>query len=187
MLDSRRRAIPVVTSAICLLYGAGAHATGTAAADYLAAVAGMVSHDAPRNASAAALIRDVVRSIRRFARPRGFRQAPGGACDGRSGSASRRSGALQRSCTAACANPIGEKDVGRQASYISARAATIGCLLDVASRVKSGPLEITSLVRHLQDQQQQLRLTNANAATDIPMHALGLAFDIAMVNTPLHT
>ena len=83
-------------------------------------------------------------------------------------------------------SPIGEKDMGRQASYVSARPATIGCLLDVASRVKSGPIEVTSLVRHL-GYQHELRLTNANATPDVPTHALGMAFDIAMVNTPLKT
>jgi Family of unknown function (DUF5715) len=83
-------------------------------------------------------------------------------------------------------SPIGEKDMSRQASYISARPATIGCLLDVASRVKSGPIEVTSLVRHL-GYQHELRLTNANATPDVPTHALGMAFDIAMVNTPLKT
>ncbi len=83
-------------------------------------------------------------------------------------------------------SPIGEKDIAHQSSYVAARAATIGCLLDVASRVKSGPIEVTSLVRHL-EYQQQLRMTNLNATTDVPTHALGLAFDIAMVNTPLPT
>jgi len=83
-------------------------------------------------------------------------------------------------------SPIGEMDMSRQASYVSARAATIGCLLDVASRVKSGPIEVTSLVRHL-GYQQQLRATNLNATDDVPTHALGMAFDIAMVNTPLKT
>jgi Family of unknown function (DUF5715) len=83
-------------------------------------------------------------------------------------------------------SPIGEKDMARQASYVSARPATIGCLLDVASRVKSGPIEVTSLVRHL-GYQHELRLTNANATPDVPTHALGVAFDIAMVNTPLKT
>jgi hypothetical protein len=83
-------------------------------------------------------------------------------------------------------SPIGEKDMSRQASYVSARPATIGCLLDVASRVKSGPIEVTSLVRHL-GYQHELRLTNANATPDVPTHALGMAFDIAMVNTPLKT
>jgi hypothetical protein len=77
-------------------------------------------------------------------------------------------------------------DMTRQASYVSARPATIGCLLDVASRVKSGPIEVTSLVRHL-GYQQQLRATNFNATDDVPTHALGMAFDIAMVNTPLKT
>ena len=83
-------------------------------------------------------------------------------------------------------SPIGEMDMSRQASYVSARAATIGCLLDVASRVKSGPIEVTSLVRHL-GYQQQLRATNHNATDDVPTHALGMAFDIAIVNTPLKT
>lgn len=80
--------------------------------------------------------------------------------------------------------PIAEKDLINQSSYISARPATIGALLDIASRVKSGPLEITSLVRHT-EYQDELRATNANANTSVPMHTMGLAFDIALVNTPL--
>lgn len=82
--------------------------------------------------------------------------------------------------------PIGEKDLAHQVSYIAARPATIGALLDVASRVKSGPIEVTSLVRHT-DYQGALRTTNANAGTAVPMHTMGLAFDIALVNTPLET
>jgi hypothetical protein len=80
--------------------------------------------------------------------------------------------------------PIGEKDLDNQKSYISARPATIGALLDVASRVKSGPVEVTGLVRH-SEYQGALRKTNGNAVTSIPMHTMGLAFDIALVNTPL--
>ena len=83
-------------------------------------------------------------------------------------------------------SPIGEKDMARQSRYVAARPATIGCLLDVASRVKSGPIEVTSLVRHL-GYQNELRMTNANATPDVPTHALGMAFDIAIVNTPLKT
>lgn len=82
--------------------------------------------------------------------------------------------------------PIAEKDLANQVSYLSARAATIGCLLEVASRVTSGPLEITSLVRH-SEYQDALRATNTNATTSVPMHTMGLAFDIALVNTPLKT
>lgn len=82
--------------------------------------------------------------------------------------------------------PIAEKDLERQASYIAARPATIGALLEIASRVKSGPLEVTSLVRH-SEYQDALRKTNTNANTSIPMHTMGLAFDIAIVNTPLAT
>jgi Family of unknown function (DUF5715) len=80
--------------------------------------------------------------------------------------------------------PIAEKDLDNQATYISARPATIGALLEIASQVKSGPLEITSLVRHT-EYQDDLRTSNANAYTSVPMHTMGLAFDIALVNTPL--
>jgi hypothetical protein len=83
-------------------------------------------------------------------------------------------------------SPIGEKDLTRQVSYIAARPATIGALLDIASRVKSGPVEITSLVRHT-EYQGALGSTNPNARTAVPMHTMGLAFDIALVNTPLET
>jgi hypothetical protein len=83
-------------------------------------------------------------------------------------------------------HPIGEKDLDNQANYVAARPATIGCLLDVAARVTSGPLEVTSLVRH-SDYQDELRVTNANAITAVPMHTMGLAFDIALVNTPFKT
>ena len=82
--------------------------------------------------------------------------------------------------------PIAEKDLANQTSYIAARPAAVGALLDIASRVKSGPLEITSLVRH-SDYQDALRATNSNANTSVPMHTMGLAFDIALVNTPLKT
>ncbi len=81
-------------------------------------------------------------------------------------------------------HPIGEKDLGNQASYIAARPATIGALIAVASRVRSGPIEITSLVRHA-EYQTALRATNGNATTSVPMHTMGLAFDIALLNTPM--
>lgn len=83
-------------------------------------------------------------------------------------------------------HPIGEKDLTNQASYLAARPATIGALLDIASRVRSGPIEVTSLVRH-GEYQHSLRRTNANASTSVPTHTMGLAFDIALVNTPLDT
>ena len=41
-------------------------------------------------------------------------------------------------------------------------------------------------MRHL-GYQNGLRLTSANATPDAPTHALGMAFDIAIVNTPLET
>jgi hypothetical protein len=83
-------------------------------------------------------------------------------------------------------HPIGEKDLSNQASYLAARPATIGVLLELASRVRTGPVEITSLVRH-GEYQEALRVTNSNASTSVPMHTMGLAFDIALINTPLRT
>jgi hypothetical protein len=83
-------------------------------------------------------------------------------------------------------SPIGEKDLDNQASYISARPAALGALLEVASRVESGPVEVTSLVRH-SEYQDALRKTNGNARTSVPTHTMGLAFDIALLNTPLKT
>ena len=82
--------------------------------------------------------------------------------------------------------PLAEKDLDHQTSYIAARPAAVGALLDIASRVKSGPLEITSMVRH-SEYQDALRVTNSNANTSVPMHTMGLAFDIALINTPLKT
>jgi hypothetical protein len=80
-------------------------------------------------------------------------------------------------------HPIGEKDLGNQVNYLAARPATIGALIVVASRVRSGPVEVTSLVRHA-EYQSVLKGTNSNATTSVPMHTMGLAFDIALVNTP---
>jgi len=84
------------------------------------------------------------------------------------------------------ANPIGEKDLANQSSYTAARAATIGALIEIASRVKSGPVEITSLVRH-NDYQEELRVTNANAITSVPVHTMGLAVDIGLINSSVET
>jgi hypothetical protein len=81
-------------------------------------------------------------------------------------------------------NPIAEKDMANQAMYLGARPAALSLLYDIAARVESGPIEITSLVRHHQ-YQRALSATNGNARTEVPTHAMGLAFDIALVNTPL--
>ena len=83
-------------------------------------------------------------------------------------------------------HPIGEKDLVNQRSYLTARAATIGALLEIASKVKTGPVEVTSLVRHA-DYQEDLRSTNANAITSVPMHTMGLAVDIALINSRVET
>jgi hypothetical protein len=82
------------------------------------------------------------------------------------------------------AHPIGEKDPVHQATYVAARPATLGVLLQVASRVRSTHLEVTSLVRH-QEYQRALQRTNPNARTALPAHAMGLAFDISILNVPM--
>jgi hypothetical protein len=82
--------------------------------------------------------------------------------------------------------PIGERDLQHQHLYLAARPAALGCLAHIAARVSGGPIEVTSLVRH-RDYQSALQRTNVNAKTDLPMHTLGLAFDISVVNATLET
>ena len=185
MISHTQRKTLSAALVICLACAASASAQSVQEAEYLLAVTAMVAEQAPRSAHDAALIRDVYQP---YVEPLALGDyheieeglATGGLVplplDPRFNVRVRLDGS----------NPIGEKDIAHQASYISARAATIGCLLDVASRVKSAPIEVTSLVRHL-EYQQLLRMTNPNATTEVPTHALGLAFDIAMVNTPLPT
>lgn len=83
-------------------------------------------------------------------------------------------------------HPIGEMDLAHQELYLAARPETIGCLLEVASRVQSGALDVTSLVRH-GAYQRALARRNANAVTAVPTHVMGLAFDISVLNAPLAT
>jgi len=176
----------VATTVFCLVCATTARAQRLTEDEYLLAVTNMVTEQAPRSAQAAAQIRDVYRPFVDALALDDFDRIEDGLSTGglvplpldpqRFNVRVRRDGL----------NPIGEKDLAHQASYVAARPATIGCLLDIASRVKSGPIEVTSLVRHL-EYQQQLLATNSNAATDVPTHALGVAVDIAMVNTPLPT
>jgi hypothetical protein len=79
-------------------------------------------------------------------------------------------------------SPIGEKDLPHQLLYVAARPATLGLLLRIATRVRT-PLDVTSLVRH-QGYQEALARTNANARTTVPTHALGVAFDLSILNIP---
>lgn len=185
MISHTKRKTLSAALVLCLACSAAASAQSIQEAEYLLAVTAMVTAQAPRSAHDAALIRDVYQP---FVEPLALGDyheieeglATGGLVrlplDPRFNVRVRLDGS----------NPIGEKDIAHQSSYIAARTATIGCLLDVASQVKSAPIEVTSLVRHL-EYQQQLRMTNPNATTEVPTHALGLAFDIAMVNTPLPT
>lgn len=179
---------PVFSLAVLigLLSPAIARADRVSRADFLSATGGLVTTWAPRSARAAATIREEYRPLIVPLALDRFRDIEDGLATGglvplppdmeRFNVRIRRDGA----------SPIAEMDLAHQESYVSARTATIGCLFDVAAQVKSGPIEITSLVRHL-EYQNALRAANPNATTDVPTHALGLAFDIAMVNTPLET
>jgi hypothetical protein len=168
-----------------LLHGSTTEARGVSREQYITSVTQLMTALAPQSAQASVLIRDLYGPYLDFLVLNGYDQIEGALGNGglvplpdpqRFNVIPRLEGS----------NPIGEKDLDNQASYLSARAATIGCLLQVASRVKSGPVEVTSLVRH-SEYQDALRATNVNATTTIPMHTMGLAFDIAIVNTSLNT
>lgn len=81
------------------------------------------------------------------------------------------------------AHPIGELDREHQRLYVAADPAALGLLLQIAARVRSTPLDVTSLVRH-DAYQRRLGRTNANARTSLPTHTLGVAFDISILNVP---
>jgi hypothetical protein len=84
------------------------------------------------------------------------------------------------------AHPLGQLDLAHQHLYVAAHPAALGCLLQVAARVRSAPLDVTSLVRH-RAYQAHLQRSNPNAHTRLPVHTLGLAFDISVLNVPIRT
>lgn len=185
MIAHTRQATAVAALVVCLASAPAASARTVQEVEYLLAVTAMVIEQAPRSAHDAALMRDVYEPYLDALALGDYTAIEEGLANGglvRLPLDPRFNVRVRLDGT----NPIGEKDIAHQSSYVAARAASIGCLLDVASRVQSGPIEVTSMVRHL-EYQQQLRMTNPNATTDVPTHALGLAFDIAMVNTPLPT
>ena len=186
MLAHTQRIVFIAVMSLCLLSPDVARAERVSQAEFLSVVDEMVTEWAPRSAQGAAAIRE---EYRPYLAPLGldrFDDIEKGLATGGLVPLPQDSERFNVLIRREGANPIAEKDLAHQDSYVSARAATIGCLLDVASRITSGPIEVTSLVRHL-EYQHELGATNANALTDVPTHALGLAFDIAIVNTPLRT
>ena len=180
-----RRAIPCALAA-SLIFPAVAGAERVTSAKFMSAVVNLVDDLAPRSAFDAEAIRD---SYRPYIEPLmldDFEHIETGLATGGLVPLPTDPERFNIRVRLDGRSPIGEKDIAHQASYVAARTAAVGCLLDIASRVKSGPIEVTSLVRHL-GYQHELLTTNANALTDVPTHALGIAFDIAMVNTPLNT
>jgi hypothetical protein len=182
---SQFRIVPIA-AAIGMLCATAARAERVTQAQYLAVVNDMVSELAPASARAAVAIRDTYRPYTELLALDDFGRIEDGLATGGLVPLPLDVPHFNVRVRLEGAGAIGERDVLHQASYVSARPAAIGCLLDVASRVKSGPVEVTSLARHM-GYQQDLRVVNPNATTDVPTHALGLAFDIAMVNTPLET
>ena len=178
--------ITSVLVAISFVAPAVARAQGITEGEYLTVVNNMLDEMAPRSARAAAAIRDTYRPFAPLLTLGDFDQIETGLATGGLVPLPLDVPRFNVRVRLDGASPVGEQDIVNQARYVSARPAAIGCLLDVASRVKSGPIEVTSLVRHI-GYQDQLRLLNPNATTDVPTHAFGLAFDIAMVNTPLKT
>jgi hypothetical protein len=73
---------------------------------------------------------------------------------------------------------------GHQRLYAAARPSTLGLLLQVASRIRTTQLDVTSMVRH-QSYQRRLRRTNPNASISLAMHTFGLAFDVSILHAPL--
>jgi hypothetical protein len=186
MVRAQRRAFASAAVAMCLAWPIVARAQGVTSSVDLSAVTAMVAAQAPRSAVDAETIKDVYLPYVDVLALSDYEQIEEGLATGGLVRLPLDAQRFNIRFRLEGTNPIGEKDLAHQASYVSARTATIGCLLDVASRVKSGPIEVTSLVRHL-EYQHQLLATNRNALTDVPTHALGLAFDIAMVNTPIQT
>jgi len=178
--------VGAITLAIFCLTAIPARAQRSSEANYLTSVNTMLAGLAPASTQSAFAIRETYRPFLDLLALNDFEQIEAGLANGGLVPLPADSERFNVRVRLDGLSPIGEMDMPRQASYVSARAATIGCLLDVASRVKSGPIEVTSLVRHL-GYQQQLRATNLNATDDVPTHALGMAFDIAMVNTPMKT
>ena len=177
---------PVVCALVFGIIMPAVPAAAGSPADHAQAVDQMMVYLAPENARASATIRRVYRDHLDLLALHEFKDLEGALANGGVAPLPEDPARFNLIPRLDGPHPIGEKDLRNQASYLAARPATLGVLLELAARVKSGPVEITSLVRHGQ-YQEALRVTNANASTSLPMHTMGLAFDIALVNTPLET
>jgi len=183
---TRTRFLTAVAAAVVCVLAPPAYAERVTPVQYLSIVDNLLSEMGPRSLHAAMDIRETYRPYVDLLALKDFDEITSGLATGGLVPLPLDTSRFNVRVRLDGTSPIAEKDLEHQGSYVSARAATIGCLLDVASRIKSGPVEVTSLVRHF-DYQNELRATNPNAMTEVPTHALGLAFDIAVVNTPIDT
>ncbi len=177
---------PVVCALVFSIITPAMPADAGSSADHVEALDRMMVYLTPENARASATIRRVYRDHLDLLALDGFKDLEGALANGGVAPLPEDPARFNLIPRLDGPHPIGEKDLRNQASYLAARPATLGVLLELAARVTSGPVEITSLVRH-GAYQEALRATNANASTSLPMHTMGLAFDIALVNTPLET
>lgn len=179
-----------IHTALCAVAFAGLGLASPAAAepsaDHVRALDRMMTAMAPESARAAATIRRVYRDHLDLLFLHEFEDLAGALANGGVAPLPTDPSRFNLMPRLDGPHPIGEKDLSNQESYVAARPSTIGVLLELASRVHTGPVEITSLVRH-GGYQNALRATNANASTSVPMHTMGLAVDIALLNTPLRT
>jgi hypothetical protein len=136
-----------------------AHAQRVTEVEYLSIVDNLLSDTGPRSMHAAIDIRETYRPYVDLLALKDFDQIESGLANGGLVPLPVDTSRFNVRVRLDGTSPIAEKDLEHQVSYVSARAATIGCLLDVASQVKSGPVEVTSLVRHL-DYQNELRSTS---------------------------
>ena len=186
MRRALRLPVLVLVLAGCLPRPAAAAGQEIRPAEFITAIDRMMAALGPQSASASATIRDAYHAHLDLLFLNGYRDLEGALATGGLALLPADAGRYNLSPRLGGLHPIGEKDLGNQGSYVAARPATIGCLLAVAARVHSGPVEVTSLVRH-GEYQDALKGTNANATTSVPMHTMGLAFDIALLNSSLET
>jgi hypothetical protein len=77
-------------------------------------------------------------------------------------------------------NAIGEAHSARPRRSLGARSDTVGLLLDIASRVRAGPLDVTGGAPH-EEHRRRLACTDANVCTAVPTHDASLAVDVVWV------
>ena len=180
------RAVTALSTATALLLWVPAVAAAPRQSNFVRSLDEMMVALAPESAHASATVRRIYKEHLDFLMLNGYSELEGALDNGGLVPLPANPRAFNLAPRLEGPHPIGEKDLDNQSSYVAARAATLGMLIEIASQVKSGPVELTSLVRH-SHYQDALKTTNSNANTSVPMHTMGLAADIGLVNSKLRT